>query len=247
MKKKGILRRGLTRAYKRKAQIIMSKLQWTNTDYENNKVLEIGAGSGLMTYYFSQLYKGEIVVTDLSSEMLKTASKRIKRKNISFLAADASNLPFEDNIFDAVVGVDIIHHLGDPESSMHEWLRVIKPDGKLVFLETNPYNPLNLRNIGVEHEVRSFLNTPKNLIDWLIQAGWKYPIVSPSPSFTPAGPKFLHPLLNILDYLFCKIPLLNKLTALWTVQASKSVLFFNSLQVFGNLMQQIISIWKTRY
>ncbi len=42
--------------------------------------------------------------------------------------------------------------------------------GKMIILETNTYNPISLRNIGVEREVRSFLNSDKNLTKWSVDA-----------------------------------------------------------------------------
>ena len=60
-KANGLLKRGLTRAYERKAKIILKEL----ADINPKRILEIGSGSGLMTYFVAQLYKEELVALDL--------------------------------------------------------------------------------------------------------------------------------------------------------------------------------------
>lgn len=216
-KENGLLKRGLTRAYARKAKIILKELE----DIKPKRILEIGAGSGLMTYFVSELFSEELVALDLSKEMLELAKTRIKNPKVSYVVGDGTKPDFTEGSFDAVIGVDIIHHLEDPRAAMREWKRLVRPGGKMVFLETNVYNPINLRNIGVEHEVRSFLNTDKNLALWPKDAGWETVNVTPAPSYTPAGPKLLVPLFNIIDVLSPKIPVWKKLTALWLVSAQK--------------------------
>ena len=217
-KDNGLIKRGLTRAYERKAKIILKEL----ADIKPKRILEIGTGSGLMTFFIAKHYKEEIVGLDLSKEMLDLAKSRIADSNVSFVVGDGTKPDFPESSFDAVIGVDIIHHLDDPRAAMKEWKKLVRPGGKMVFLETNVYNPINLRNIGVEHEVRSFLNTDQNLTLWPKDAGWEIVNVSPAPSYTPAGPKLLVPLFNLIDIISPAIPVWKKLTALWLVSAQRS-------------------------
>jgi SAM-dependent methyltransferase len=51
------------------------------------------------------------------------------------LVADALRLPFRESTFDAVVGVDLIHHLARPAAFFTEAVRVSKPGGALSFVE----------------------------------------------------------------------------------------------------------------
>jgi hypothetical protein len=104
---------------------------------------------------------------------------------------------------------------------MKELLRICKPKSKLVFLETNAYNPLIMLNIGLEHEVRCFLNTDSNLKKWLQDAGWANVKVLPAPSFTPSCPQWLSPFFDLLDKIFVSIPKIKKLSALWLITAEK--------------------------
>ena len=57
-------------------------------------------------------------------------SKRRGLKNL--VAADAMNLPFADNSFDALVAMDILEHLPDDCAAMSEFHRVLKPGGKVI-------------------------------------------------------------------------------------------------------------------
>ena len=212
--KDGILHRGLTRNYRRKANIIRKGISPLAS---SAKILEIGAGSGLMTYFFMQSFEGEYTAIDISNEMLKLAESRIEAKNIRYIVGDGANPDFSAEYFDAIIGVDIIHHLEDPVGAFAHWRDLIRPGGKMCFLETNIYNPINLRNIGVEHEVRSFLNTDKNLIKWSRLAGWQNVSVTPAPAFTPSKPKILTPVYDWVDQISVSVPLWNKLTALWLI------------------------------
>jgi ubiquinone/menaquinone biosynthesis C-methylase UbiE len=212
----GFLHRGLTYAYERKAEIIASALR----DLQLERTIEVGAGSGLMTYFLCDRLSGRIVAQDLSAEMLAAAKSRISDPRVSYLVGDASAIDSADDSFDAIVGVDVIHHLEDPRGAMLEWRRVARQGARLAFLESNAYNPLNLRNIGVEHEVRSFLNTPANLAAWATEAGWSGVSVRAAPSYTPSGPKVLRPLLNLIDRVGPMVPGFRNLTALWLLTAS---------------------------
>jgi ubiquinone/menaquinone biosynthesis C-methylase UbiE len=218
-KENGILKRGLTRTYDRKAKIILKEI----ADINPKRILEIGSGSGLMTYFISQLYKEELVALDLSKEMLDLAKARIPNPKVSYVVGDGTTPDFPDGSFDAVIGVDIIHHLEDPRAAMKEWRRLVRPGGKMVFLETNVYNPINMRNIGVEHEVRSFLNTDKNLTLWSKDAGWETVSVTPAPAYTPAGPSFMIAFFHLIDIVSPKIPFWRRMAALWLVSAQKNI------------------------
>ena len=216
--KGGLFRRELGRTYKRKADIIRSSILPLT---HKSKILEIGAGSGLATYFLVKSFEGEYTALDISPEMLKIAEERIRASNIRYVCRDAENPGLPDEHFDAVIGVDVIHHLEDPVGAFSIWKRLVRPGGKMCFLETNIYNPLNLANIGDEHEVRSFLNTDTNLAKWSKAAGWESVCVTPAPAFTPSKPEILAPVYDIIDKLLVNIPVLNKLTALWLIENTR--------------------------
>ncbi len=175
----------------------------------------------MVTYYLIQKFSGEYVALDLSSEMIKIAQNRITANNINYIVGDATTSDFEEESFDAIIGVDVIHHLEDPVLAFKQWKKLVREGGKMVFLETNVYNPINIKNIGVEHEVRSFLNTDINLKKWSELAEWRSVSVTPAPAFTPSIHKAFHFIYDLIDKICVRIPLINKITALWLINNTK--------------------------
>ena len=104
-----------------------------------DKVLEIGCGTGLFTKKIAD-YSGNtsIIATDLSPDLIEEAKR--KYPELTFEVADAMNMRFKDESFDAVFGNSIIHHL-DFNSFATEMDRVLKPGGRFCFAEPNMLNP----------------------------------------------------------------------------------------------------------
>jgi SAM-dependent methyltransferase len=82
------------------------------------RTLEVGAGPG----FFAQ-YKRSDVVSDI------TPAPHVDQ------VVDVHAMPFADNEFDAVVGVDVVHHFASPSLAFSEVSRVLKPGGRLVLIE----------------------------------------------------------------------------------------------------------------
>lgn len=106
--------------------------------------LEIGVGTGKnMAYY---LKNSKITAIDLSDRMLALAQKRAEIANIEnrdLMQMDAQALIFPDERFDAVVATFVYCSVPDPVLGLREIKRVLRPDGKAVFLEhIYPENPL---------------------------------------------------------------------------------------------------------
>lgn len=55
----------------------------------------------------------------------------INDKNVEFVKSDAHSLPFENNSFDRIITTCLIVHLDKPEKAIDEWIRILKPGGKL--------------------------------------------------------------------------------------------------------------------
>lgn len=89
-------------------------LDLANSGEKNPKILDLGAGTGLLTKYLFEKYKkAEFTLIDMSEEMLKIAKNRFKRHdNFKYIVADYSEHDFKDS-FDIIVSSLSIHHLKD--------------------------------------------------------------------------------------------------------------------------------------
>ncbi|WP_178983507.1 bifunctional demethylmenaquinone methyltransferase/2-methoxy-6-polyprenyl-1,4-benzoquinol methylase UbiE [Winogradskyella helgolandensis] len=110
-------------------------------------ILDIATGTGDLAISLTSTNAKEIIGLDISDGMLEVGRKKISSKNldgiISMVIGDSEDLPFEDNTFDAITvafGVRNFEHL---EKGLAEILRVLKPNGIFVILETSvPTNPI---------------------------------------------------------------------------------------------------------
>lgn len=98
------------------------------------RVLELAAGTGIVTAQAAQALPGaDIVATDLSRDMLDVAAGRKETSGVTFLAADAQDLPFDDGSFDAVLCQFGVMFMPDKARAYGEARRVLRPGGTLLF------------------------------------------------------------------------------------------------------------------
>ncbi|MDY6931248.1 MAG: class I SAM-dependent methyltransferase [Halobacteriota archaeon] len=108
-------------------------------------VLELGCGTGLYTEVLKD--NSEFVLaTDFSDEMIE-ASKKLRGgyQNVKFLKADAMNLNFDEESFDTIVMINLIHVISDPERVINESSRVLKSGGKIL-IASFALDEMNLLN-----------------------------------------------------------------------------------------------------
>ena len=104
-------------------------------------ILDIATGTGDLAILLAQTNAEKITGLDISAGMLDVGRKKIEAKNLSgkidMILADSELIPFDDNTFDAITvafGVRNFEHL---EVGLAEILRVLKPNGIFVILETS--------------------------------------------------------------------------------------------------------------
>ena len=99
-------------------------------------VLEIGCGVYYTTVMLAK-NKANVFGIDISDKSIELARKNAAEHgitNINYSVMDAEHLEYENNKFDRVFGTAILHHL-NLEQSLKEICRVLKPNGKAVFME----------------------------------------------------------------------------------------------------------------
>ncbi len=113
-------------------QCMIDKLSLKPTD----KVLDIASGTGEPGLTIAAIVNkgGSVIATDLSELMLQIAevkAQAMSLNNFSVEVADACNLPFEDNTFDAISCRLGFMFFLDMQLAAREMMRVLKPGGKL--------------------------------------------------------------------------------------------------------------------
>lgn len=106
----------------------------------NGAVLDCATGTGDLAIAFKKHLGSEskVVGQDFCKEMLDFAPDKAKTKNldITFELGDVMKLPYEDHSFDTVTIAYGIRNVEDPKVGLSEMWRVLKPDGRLLILET---------------------------------------------------------------------------------------------------------------
>ena len=106
-----------------------------------NRILDIATGTGDLAINLAKTNAQEIIGLDISDGMLEIGRKKIAERQLSnkiqMLLADSENMPFEDNSFDAITVAFGVRNFENLEKGLSEILRVLKPDGIFVILETS--------------------------------------------------------------------------------------------------------------
>jgi ubiquinone/menaquinone biosynthesis C-methylase UbiE len=103
-------------------------------DAAGGRVLDVACGPGIVTSQLAAVAR-EVVAFDLTPEMLERAKERCAsagRSNVLFKGGTATDLPFANDTFDAVVTRLSFHHFLDPRKALMEMLRVLKVAGTVV-------------------------------------------------------------------------------------------------------------------
>jgi phosphatidylethanolamine/phosphatidyl-N-methylethanolamine N-methyltransferase len=132
------------------------------------RILEVGVGTGLSLPDYSR--SNRLIGVDLSAPMLRKAKTRVlehKLSNVEGLAVmDAQHLGFADAVFDVVVAQYVITAVPDPETTLDEFARVIRPGGEIVLVN----------HLGAEQGLRAILEgwfAPlARRLGWRPQFGW---------------------------------------------------------------------------
>jgi arsenite methyltransferase len=127
-------------------KILARGMAWGHRDFYSNtaevlnlqqddKILEIGFGSGLFIKKYAS-HVARIAGLDLSEEMVNMArsinKKLIESGKAEFIQGNASSLPWGDNEFSVVVGIETFFFWQEPMKSLMEIYRVLAPGGRLV-------------------------------------------------------------------------------------------------------------------
>jgi phosphatidylethanolamine/phosphatidyl-N-methylethanolamine N-methyltransferase len=111
------------------------------------RILEVGVGTGLSLPDYS--WTNRVTGVDLSAPMLRKAKARVAEHRLTSIdglaVMDAQRLGFQDGVFDVVVAQYVITTVPDPEATLDEFVRVLKPGGEIILVN----------HLGAEEGLRS--------------------------------------------------------------------------------------------
>jgi ubiquinone/menaquinone biosynthesis C-methylase UbiE len=150
-------------------------------------VLDAGCGTGLVTlgFYDAGFKPGNTVALDLSAGSLKIAMEQFQKdrktngKKIVPAQGNVLHLPFEDETFDLVFSCGVLEYV-PLDDGLREMSRVLKPDGRLVFIPVKPSfvgSVLELLYNFKIHPLESVRATARRYFN--IVGNYKFPVAEP--------------------------------------------------------------------
>ncbi|HEV2127649.1 MAG TPA: bifunctional demethylmenaquinone methyltransferase/2-methoxy-6-polyprenyl-1,4-benzoquinol methylase UbiE [Thermomicrobiales bacterium] len=116
---------------------IVAKQAATHGDH----VLDIATGTGDLAFATYQAGAKRVVGADFSEEMIEAARKKAPKHgpDVQFMIADALNLPFDAESFDAATVAFGLRNMSDYDAALREMYRVLRPGGEAIILEMTPF------------------------------------------------------------------------------------------------------------
>jgi len=102
-------------------------------------VLDVCTGTAGVAMEIAHHHNGQIVGIDVSHLMLEAGLRAVEKRNldgrVQLIQGRAEHLPFPDETFDTVVFTYLLRYVQDPDATIRELSRVLKPGGELLSLE----------------------------------------------------------------------------------------------------------------
>jgi 2-polyprenyl-3-methyl-5-hydroxy-6-metoxy-1,4-benzoquinol methylase len=117
---------------------------WLRDNATGKKVLDFGCGAGVASTEIAK-FAAHVTGIDISPEAVRIAQEQAKKTgvagNTTFAVMDAESLEFAPGTFDVVSVRGVLHHM-DLDAALTQIHKVLKPDGKAIFLEALANNPI---------------------------------------------------------------------------------------------------------
>lgn len=186
---------------------VFSTTKWPQSLSSDEKILEVGSGSGRFTEILVQT-NAKVFSFDYSSAVEANSKNNQKYKNLYLSQASVYEIPFSYNYFDKIFCLGVIQHTPDVEKSFAEMVKHLKSKGEIAIdvyadtLKTKFYSKYWFRPITKRLNKEKLLNFIK----------WYIPYWFPLSTFLlkiPIIGKFLSQIIPICNYSQT-YPTLNK-------------------------------------
>ncbi len=115
-------------------------LEWYASQYSGqynlnsyDEILELGCGDGTFWKYVTngRAFQPHVVITDLAEKMLEDCKTNLSSVavNADYQTADIDALPFGPGTFNAILAHKVIYHAEDPEKTIADISKILKPNG----------------------------------------------------------------------------------------------------------------------
>lgn len=161
------------------------------------RVLDVGAGPGFLAAAIGSAVgpSGSVSGVDISQPLLGAARNHCAAQPwIEFHQADATDLPFPDASFDAVISTQVLEYVPGVDAALAEMRRVLRPTGRAVIVDTDWdsivwHSPDRARMNRIllaweEHAADPYL--PRSLAKKLASAGFQVSAQRTLPLFNPS-------------------------------------------------------------
>jgi ubiquinone/menaquinone biosynthesis C-methylase UbiE len=114
--------------------------EWSEPLLQPGALLDVGCGQGYALLALARAAgTGRFVGVDVSTMMLDAARTRASKAglDVTFKEASATDLPFDDHEFDSIRCERVLQWLPDPQLAVDEMVRVVRPGGRIVLLDTD--------------------------------------------------------------------------------------------------------------
>jgi phosphatidylethanolamine/phosphatidyl-N-methylethanolamine N-methyltransferase len=140
----------------------------TAAERTGGRILEVGVGTGISLPNYAAANR--LVGVDLSEPMLRKAHERVRDlglRHVEGLAVmDAERMAFPDSSFDVIVAQLVVTTVPNPEATLDEFVRVLKPGGEIVLVSRVGADK------GLRRVVEQWLTPVTRLLGWRLDFPW---------------------------------------------------------------------------
>jgi 2-polyprenyl-3-methyl-5-hydroxy-6-metoxy-1,4-benzoquinol methylase len=209
---------------KRRAELFLAEMDMSRP-YD---VLEIGCGTGEISNWIAESSTHRVLGTDICEPFITLAAGKYVRENLSFEVVDFNNPgQVNERSFDYIIGNGILHHLYPSLLESLKRIRsLLRPGGKMIFMEPNIYNPycaviFNFTRELAKLEPDEMAFSGRFIRGKLREAGYSEIQVSYKDFLVPGIPSVLIKPSIVLGDILERIPGVNRLSQSLYIVATK--------------------------
>ena len=112
---------------------------------EGTKILDVGAGTGILIPFLSELVgdTGVVNAIDVSEKMLEVAQRKYSYKNVIFTCGDVLDTSFQRDYFDYVICYSVFPHFDEKQSAISIMSKLLKAGGKFIICHSQSREAIN--------------------------------------------------------------------------------------------------------